>query len=69
VRSVTPDEEQAWQRIAKATSERVDVVKCTRTLLGVRAGQAYTHAAREATYTPAQRERILAELQRMPDRR
>jgi len=102
LRAMTPDEEQALQRIAKATSERVDVVKRARALLGVRAGQAYTHAAREAgyksgdsvsqlverfnqvglaalpiaggrgrkaTYTPAQRERILVELQRLPDRR
>lgn len=50
VRAVTPDEEQALQRIAKATSERGDGVKRMRALLGVRAGQAYTHAAREAGY-------------------
>jgi transposase len=99
---MTPDEEQAVQRTAKATSERVDVVQRARALLGVRAGQSYTQAAREAgykcgdsvsqlverfneqglaalhiaggrgrkvTYTLAQRERILAQLQRAPDRR
>jgi hypothetical protein len=48
VRAATSDEEQALQRIAKATSERVDVVNRARALLGVRAGQACTHAAREA---------------------
>jgi len=102
LRAMTPDEEQAVQRTAKATSERVDVVKRARALLGVRAGQSYTRAAleagyksgdsvsqlverfnqlgltalhiaggrgRKATYSPAQRERILAELQRLPDRR
>jgi len=102
LRAMTLDEERAVQRAAKATSERVDVVKRARALLGVRAGQSYTHAAREAgyksgdsvsqlverfnqlgltalhiaggrgrkaTYPPAQRERILVELQRLPDRR
>jgi transposase len=99
---MTPEEEQALARSARATSERVDVVKRARALLGVRAGQSYTQAAREAgyksgdsvshlverfnqqgcaalhiargrgrkaTYTPAQRERVIAELQRVPDRR
>jgi transposase len=101
LRAMTPDEEQALARSAKATSERVDVVKRARALLAVRAGQSYTQAAREAGYrsgdsvsqlverfnqqglaalhvadgrgrkefyTPAQRERILAQLQRVPER-
>src|SRR5262245_51657808 len=102
LRAMTPDEAQALQRTAKASSERIDVVKRARALLAVRAGQAYTQAAREAgyqsgdsvsqlverfnqqglaalpiaggrgrkvQYTAAQRERILQELQRVPDRR
>jgi len=39
LRAMTLDEERAVQRAAKATSERVDVVKRARALLGVRAGQ------------------------------
>jgi transposase len=99
---MTPEEERAVQRLAKASSERVDVVKRARALLAVQAGQAYTQAAREAgyksgdsvsqlverfnqqglaalhiaggrgrkaSYPLAQRERIVAELQRAPDRR
>jgi transposase len=102
LRAMTADEEQALQHAAKATSERVDVVKRAHALLAVRAGQTYTQAAREAGYksgdsvsqlverfnqqglgalhiaggrgrnahyTPAQRERIVSELQRAPDRR
>jgi hypothetical protein len=37
-------------RIAKATSERLDVVKRARALLSVRAGRSFTEAAREAGY-------------------
>jgi transposase len=102
LRAMTPEEAQALQRAANATSERVDVVKRARALLAVRAGQSYTQAAREAgyksgdsvsqlaqrfnqqglaalhiaggrgrrvPYMPAQRERVLAHLQRVPDRR
>lgn len=102
LRAMTPEEEQALARAAKATSARVDVVKRARALLAVRSGQSYTQTACEAgyrsgdsvsqlverfneqglaavhiaggrgrkeRYTPAQRERILAELQRVPDRR
>jgi transposase len=102
LRALTPEEAQALTRTAKASSERVDVVKRARALLAVRAGQAYTQAAREAgyksgdsisqlverfnqqglaalhiaggrgrkvQYSAAQRERILSELQRTPDRR
>jgi transposase len=102
LRAMTPDEEQALARTAKASSERVDVVKRARALLAVGAGQSYTQAAhaagyksgdsvsqlverfnqqglaalhiaggrgRKVRYTPAQRERIITELQRTPDRR
>jgi transposase len=101
LRAMTPKEEQALGRSAKASSDRVDVVKRARSLLAVHAGSAYTLAAREAgyksgdsvsqlvarfnehglvalhiaggrgrraTYTPAHRERILTELERIPDR-
>src|SRR5258708_1458961 len=37
-------------RTAKATSERLDVVKRARALLAVQAGQSFTEAAREAGY-------------------
>src|SRR5215472_11399615 len=101
LRAMTADEERALARAAKASSERVDVVKRARALLAVCAGQAYTQAAREAgyksgdsvsqlverfnqqgraalqiacgrgrkvQYTLAQRDRIIAELQRAPER-
>jgi transposase len=101
LRAMTPAEERAVQRSAKASSERVDVVKRARALLAVQAGQSYTQAAggagyksgdsisqlverfnqqglaalhiasgrgRKAQYTTAQRDRILSELQRVPDR-
>src|SRR5258706_16465253 len=101
LRAMIPEEERAMQRTATATSERVDVVKRARALLGVRAGQSYTQAARavgyksgdsvsqlverfnqqglaalhiaggrgrKVQYSAAQRERILAELQRVPER-
>jgi hypothetical protein len=45
VRAMTPEEERAVQRTAKATSERVDVVQRARALLAVQAGQSYTQAA------------------------
>jgi transposase len=101
LRAMTPGEERAVQRTAKASSERVDVVQRARALLAVRAGQLYTQAAAEAgyksgdsvsqlverfnvqglaalhiaggrgrtaQYSVAQRDRILQELQRVPDR-
>jgi transposase len=101
LRALTPQEEQELQRVAKATSERLDVVKRAKALLEVRAGQCFTAAARAAgyksgdsisrlverfnqqglralliaagrgrkvTYTPAQRERIVQEVRREPDR-
>jgi len=101
LRSMTADEARALQHTAKSTSERVDVVQRAHALLAVRAGQAYTQAAREAgyksgdsvsqlverfnqqglaalhiaggrgrkvQYSAAQRDRILTELQRVPER-
>ena len=101
LRALTADEERALQGLAKATSERVDVVRRARAILAVNAGRAYTHAAhaaglksedsvsqlverfnqqglaalpiaggrgRKAQYTAAQRDRILHELQRVPER-
>jgi transposase len=47
---MTKEEEQALERIAKATSERVDVVKRARALLAVQAGKPYIQAAKEAEY-------------------
>ena len=101
LRTLSQEEEQALQRIVKATSERMDVVKRAKALLAVQAGKLYTEAAQEAgyksgdsisqlvqrfnqrglaalliapgrgrkeTYTPEQRERIVQELERVPDR-
>jgi hypothetical protein len=50
LRALTQEEEQALQRTAKATSERVDVVKRAKAILAVQASQSYTQAAREAGY-------------------
>ena len=50
LRAMTLQEEQELQRITKATSERLDVVKRARALLTVQAGQSFTDAAREAGY-------------------
>lgn len=50
LREMTKEEKQALERIAKATSERVDVAKRARALLAVRAGKAYTQTAKEAGY-------------------
>ena len=102
LRALSEQEEQELQRIVKATSERVDVVKRAKALRAVRAGKTYIEAAKEAgyksrdsithvvkrfnqqglkalqiaagrgrkeTYTSAQRARILAEVQRAPDRK
>jgi len=101
LRTLTQEEEQALQRMVKATSERVDVVKRAKAILAVRAGKPYTEAAQEAgyksgdsvsqlverfnqhglavlliapgrgrkeTYTPLERERIVQEFLRAPDR-
>src|SRR5215469_12160871 len=50
LRVLTQEEAQALQRIVKATSERVDVVKRAQAILAVRAGKPYTEAAQEAGY-------------------
>ena len=101
LRTLSQEEEQALQRMVKATSERMDVVKRAKALLAVQAGKPYTEAAlkagyksgdsisqlverfnqrglaalliapgrgRKETYTPEQRERIVQELERVPDR-
>jgi hypothetical protein len=40
LRSLSEQEERELQRVAKATSERVDVVKRAKALVAVRAGKA-----------------------------
>lgn len=50
LRALMPQEEQEFHRIAKATSERLDVVKRARALLAVQTGQSFTDAARETGY-------------------
>jgi transposase len=50
LQALTLEEEQALERIVKATSERVDVVKRARAILAVKAGKSYTEAAQEAGY-------------------
>lgn len=102
LRELTQQEEQVLQKLAKSTSERIDVVKRANALLSVRAGTSYTEAAlvagyksndtisrvvsrfnqrgllalsiaagrgRKPTYTSAQQTRVLAEVQRTPDRK
>src|SRR5260370_6902484 len=101
LRNLIQEEEQALQRIVKASSERVDVVKRAKVILAVRSGKPYSAAAQEAgyksgdsvsqlverfnqrglaalligpgrgrkaTYTLEQRQRIMQELERPPDR-
>jgi transposase len=48
LRALNVQEERELQRVVKASSERVDVVKRAKALWAVRTGQAYTQAAREA---------------------
>jgi transposase len=48
LRAWSEQEERELQRVVKASSERVDVVKRAKALLAVKTGQAYTQAAREA---------------------
>ncbi len=50
LRELTQQEEQALQKLAKASSQRMDVVKRANALLAVRAGTSYTQAARVAGY-------------------
>jgi transposase len=100
LRSFTEAEQTHLQRIVKASSERVDVVRRAKALLAVSSGSTFTEAGkqagmsrqaatqlverfnqrglavlllaagrgREPTYTPADRERILQEVRREPDR-
>ena len=51
LRELTQQEERVLQKLAKSTSERVDVVKRANALLSVRAGTSYTKAAIVAGYT------------------
>jgi len=48
LRTLMQEEEQALQRIVKASSERVDVVKRAKAILAVRGGKPYSVAAQEA---------------------
>src|ERR1700726_2840380 len=50
LRELTLQEEQALQKLAKSTSERLDVVKRAHALVAVRAGKSYTEAAEVAGY-------------------
>jgi len=50
LRELTQQEEQALQKLAKASSERLDVIKRAKALLAVRAGTSYTEAAKQAGY-------------------
>ena len=50
LRTLTQEEEQTMQRIVKASSERVDVVKRAKAILAVRAGKPSSAAAQEASY-------------------
>jgi transposase len=101
LRVLTQEEEHTLQRLAKASSERVDVVKRAKAILAVQAGKSYAQAAQEAgyksgdsvsqlverfnyqglaalliaagrgrkqTYTAEQRQRMLQEFERIPDR-
>jgi transposase len=48
LRAMSEQEEREVQRLVKATSERLDVVKRAKALLAVAAGKPFTEAAREA---------------------
>ena len=48
LRALSEQEERELQRVVKASSERVDVVKRAKALWAVRTGKAYTEAAKEA---------------------
>ena len=101
LRAMSEQEEREVQRLVKATSERLDVVRRAQALVAVASGKPFTEAAHEAglksgkgvgqlvkrfnvgglaalsiaagrgrkpTYTSEQAARILAEVQREPDR-
>jgi transposase len=102
LRAVSEQEEQELQRLVKASSERLDVVRRAKALVAVAGGHPFTQAAHEAglksadgvgklvkrfnehglaalsiaagagrkpTYTSEQQARILAEVQRQPERK
>ncbi len=102
LRALNEQEERELKRLAKATSERLDVVRRARVILAVASGQKFTEAAHEVglksgdgvgklvqrfnahglsalwiaagagrkpTYTSEQHARIIAEVQREPDRK
>ena len=102
LRALSEQEERELKRLAKATSERLDVVHRAKALVAVASGKPFTEAAHEAglksgdgvgklvkrfnarglaalsiaagagrkpTYTSAQHARIIAEVQREPDRK
>jgi transposase len=48
LRELTQQEEHTLQKLAKASGERMDVIKRAKALLAVRAGTSYTEAARQA---------------------
>jgi hypothetical protein len=50
LRTLTEQEQQELQRITKATSERLDVIKRARALLAVATGQSFSQAARAAGF-------------------
>lgn len=50
LRSLSQEEEQALERLVKASSERVDVVQRAKALLAVQASKPYTEAAKLAGY-------------------
>jgi transposase len=50
LRELIQQEDQALRKLAKSTSERMDVVKRANALLAVRAGTSYTEAAKVAGY-------------------
>jgi len=101
LRALSEQEARALQRLVKASSERLDVVRRAKAVVAVARGKAFTEAAHEAglksgkgvgqlvsrfnthglaalwiaagrgrkpTYTSEQQARILAEVQREPDR-
>src|SRR2546425_5039753 len=100
--ALSEQEERELQRLVKATSERLDVVRRAKALLAVARGKPFTEAAHEAglksgkgvgklvkrfnehglaalsidagagrkfTYTSEQQARVLAEVQRQPERK
>jgi transposase len=101
LRQLTPQEQEELSRRAKASSERIDVVKKSKALVAVADGRSFTEAGKQAamsregvsqlverfnqrglgvlliapgrgrkpTYTSEHQGRIVAEMQREPDRK